>query len=92
MEAVFQSSRVKDVLSPDRIILGEEGVIFQIRNLQENLVRYDDIAHVEIEHGVLSSHITVTIRESRQIITLENFTRSDAEKIKRALTARMQMK
>jgi hypothetical protein len=90
MNEVFTSSRLKDAISPDQVIFGEKGVTFKINKLfggTENFVFYEDISGIEVESGLLFATIKV-IPRARQEITIENFSKGDAQKIKQLLLER----
>lgn len=91
MNEVFKASRVKDVFTPDEVIMGEKGVTFKINRIiggSESFVFYQDISGVEIDNGLLFSTIRVLPR-ARQEIVIENFTKGDAQEIKRLILERV---
>ena len=91
MNEVFRSSRVKDVFTPDEVVFNEKGVTFKVNQLiggSESFVFYQDISGVEIDNGLLFSTIRV-IPRARPEIAIENFTKGDAQEIKRLILERV---
>ncbi len=91
MNEVFTASRLKDAINPDQVIFSEKGVTFKIKKLvggSENFVFYADISGIEIESGLLFATIRI-IPRARQEITIENFTKGDAQEIKRLILERV---
>ena len=69
---------------PDEVIFGEKGVTFKVRKMfssTDNFVFYNDISGVEIENGVLFATIRVIPRMRPEII-MNNFSKSDAKRVK----------
>jgi hypothetical protein len=90
MNETFSASRMKDALTPDEVILSEKGVTFKVNELfggSESFVFYQDISGVEIDNGLLFSTIRV-IPRARHEIVIKNFTKADAQEIKRLILER----
>ncbi|MES2730953.1 MAG: PH domain-containing protein [Bacteroidota bacterium] len=91
MDEVFKASRVKDVFTPDEVILGDKGITFKINKLiggAESFVFYQDISGVEIDSGLFFATIRV-IPRARHEIVIENFSKADAQEIKRLILERV---
>jgi hypothetical protein len=91
MNEIFTASRIKDVLTPDEVILGDKGVTFKVNKIfggSESFVFYQDISGVEIDNGLIFSTIRV-IPRARHEIVIENFTKGDAQEIKRLILERV---
>jgi hypothetical protein len=91
MNEKFVSSQFKDPFSPDEVIFSEKGVTFKVNKIiggTESFVFYGDISGVEIDNGLLFSTIRVIPRARKEII-IENFTKSDAQEIKRLILERV---
>jgi hypothetical protein len=91
MNEVFKASRIKDMLHPDEVILGEKGITFKVNKLiggSESFVFYQDISGVEIDSGLLFSTIRVVPRARHEIV-IENFSKADAREIKRLILERV---
>lgn len=74
-------------LFPDEIIFGDKGVTFRIKKLfrsNDNFVFYSDISGVEIDSGIFFSTVRV-IPRMRQEIIINNFSKSDAKRVKELL-------
>ncbi len=92
MNEVFYSSRVKDPIIQDEVHLMEKGVNFKVKKLfggSENFVFYHDIAGVEIDKGLFFASIRIKARAREHEIVIENFTRSDADRIKQLVLERV---
>ncbi|MFN8353455.1 MAG: PH domain-containing protein [Spirosomataceae bacterium] len=92
MNEVFYSSRVKDPLIQDEVHLTDKGVNFKIKKLfggTENFVFYQDIAGVELDKGLFFASIRLKARAREHEILIENFSRSDAERIKQLILERV---
>jgi hypothetical protein len=84
MTQIFRSSSFKDPLTRDEVEFNDKGVTFRIRKLiggTDNFVFFSDISGVEIDNGIFFSTIRV-IPRARQEIVIQNFTKSDARKVK----------
>jgi hypothetical protein len=93
MEQTFKASRWKDTFTPDEVILSEKGITFKINELiggSEHFVFYKDISGVEIDRGMIFATIKV-IPRARQEIIIDNFTKEDAEQIKKLILERVQL-
>lgn len=80
----FQSSSFKDPLARDQVEFNDKGVTFRIRKLiggTDNFVFYSDISGVEIDNGLFFATVRI-IPRARQEIVIQNFTKSDARRIK----------
>jgi hypothetical protein len=91
MNEIFKASRVKDLFTPDEVILGEKGISFKINKMiggTESFVFYQDISGVEIDSGMFFATIRVLPR-ARQEIVIENFSKADAQEIKRLILERV---
>jgi hypothetical protein len=91
MNEIFTASRIKDMLTPDEVIMGDKGVTFKINKVfggSESFVFYQDISGVEIDNGLIFSTIRI-IPRARHEIVIENFTKADAQEIKRLILERV---
>jgi hypothetical protein len=91
MNEIFTASRMKDVLTPDEVIMGDKGVTFKVNKVfggSESFVFYQDISGVEIDNGLIFATIRV-IPRARHEIVIENFTKADAQEIKRLILERV---
>jgi len=91
MNERFAASTLKNPLLPDEVIFSEKGVTFKERKVfrsSENFVFYNDIAGVEIDSGVFFSTIRIKARAREHEIVIENFTKSDARKVKELILER----
>jgi Bacterial PH domain len=91
MEERFKASRLMDTLTPDEVILTDQGVTFRIKELlggSEHFVFYEDISGVEIDNGLLFATIKV-IPRARQELVIENFAKDDARRIKDLILERV---
>ena len=80
----FQSSSFKDPLMRDQVEFNDKGVTFRIRKLiggTDNFVFYSDISGVEIDNGLFFATVRIIPRARPEII-IQNFTKSDARRIK----------
>ena len=80
----FSSSSFKDPIKRDEIEFNDKGVTFREKRLiggTDNFVFFSDISGVEIDNGLFFSTIHV-IPRARPEIVLNNFTKSDARRIK----------
>ena len=80
----FSSSSFKDPIKRDEIEFNDKGVTFREKRLvggTDNFVFYSDISGVEIDNGLLFATIHV-IPRARPEIVLNNFTKSDARRVK----------
>ena len=80
----FQSSSYKDPLTRDQVEFNDKGVTFRIRKLiggTDNFVFYSDISGVEIDNGLFFATVRI-IPRARPEIVIQNFTKSDARRIK----------
>ena len=77
---------------PDSVTFGEKGVTFTVKKLlksNDNFVFYSDISGVEIESGMFFSTIRVIPRMRPEII-INNFTKSDAKRVKELILQQVQ--
>ncbi|AXE18588.1 hypothetical protein DR864_12890 [Runella rosea] len=91
MNEVFKSSSIKDPVRPNEVQLTDKGVSFKMRKLiggTEQFVFYSDISGVEIDSGMFFATIRV-IPRARPEIVIENFTKSDAQRIKALILERV---
>lgn len=91
MNERFAASTLKNPLLPDEVIFSEKGVTFKERKVfrsSENFVFYNDIAGVEIDSGMFFSTIRIKARAREHEIVIENFTKSDARKVKELILER----
>jgi len=91
MKESFRASMLMNPFFPDEIVFGEKGVTFKIRKLfrsNDNFVFYSDISGVEIDSGVFFSTVRV-IPRMRQEIIINNFSKSDAKRVKELLLERV---
>ncbi len=87
MSQSFRASMLMNPLFPDEIIFGDKGVTFRIKKLfrsNDNFVFYSDISGVEIDSGIFFSTVRV-IPRMRQEIIINNFSKSDAKRVKELL-------
>lgn len=80
----FRSSSFKDPLIRDEVEFNDKGVTFHTRKLfggTDNFVFYSDISGVEIDNGLFFATVRVIPRARPEII-IQNFTKSDARRIK----------
>lgn len=91
MKESFRASMLMNPFFPDEIVFGEKGVTFKIRKLfrsNDNFVFYSDISGVEIDSGMFFSTVRV-IPRMRQEIIINNFSKSDAKRVKELLLDRV---
>ncbi|GAB3519963.1 hypothetical protein [Emticicia fontis] len=91
MNERFSASAIKNPLMPDEVIFNEKGVTFKARKVfssSEQFVFYNDIAGVEIDSGMFFSTIRIKARAREHEILIENFTKSDARKVKELILER----
>lgn len=91
MNERFSASTIKNPIMPDEVIFSEKGVTFKARKIfssSEQFVFYSDIAGVEIESGIFFSTISIKARAREEAIVIENFTKSDARKVKELILER----
>ncbi|GAB4001622.1 hypothetical protein GCM10028807_58230 [Spirosoma daeguense] len=84
MAETFRSSSFKDPIRRDEVEFNDKGVTFREKKLiggTDNFVFYSDISGVEIDNGLFFATIRVIPRARPQIV-LNNFTKSDARRIK----------
>ncbi len=92
MNEKFTASGLKNPMFPDEITFSDKGVTFKVRkafNSTDNFVFYHDISGVEIDSGVFFSTIRV-IPRMRPEIVMNNFSKSDAKKVKELLLEKVQ--
>lgn len=84
---VFSSSLLVggNILTPDRIILDDNGVTYERRNkyligIDRSFLSYSNISYVKIDRKLISSNIIISSRGSSSIIAKDFFI-SDAKKI-----------
>jgi hypothetical protein len=91
MNERFSASGLMNPFFPDQVSFGEKGVTFTIKKLfnsNDNFVFYSDISGVEIESGMFFSTIRV-IPRMRPEIVINNFTKSDAKRVKELILAKV---
>jgi hypothetical protein len=91
MNERFAASTLKNPIMPDEVIFSEKGVTFKARKVfssSEQFVFYNDIAGVEIDSGIFFSTIRIKARAREHEIVIENFTKSDARKVKELILER----
>ncbi len=91
MNERFSASTLKNPLMPDEVIFSDKGVTFKARKVfssSEQFVFYNDIAGVEIDSGMFFSTIRIKARAREHEIVIENFTKSDARKVKELILER----
>jgi hypothetical protein len=91
MNERFSASTLKNPLMPDEVIFSDKGVTFKARKVfssSEQFVFYSDIAGVEIDSGIFFSTISIKARAREEAIVIENFTKSDARKVKELILER----
>jgi hypothetical protein len=84
MNERFYSSSFKDPINRDVVEFTDKGVTFRTRKLiggTDNFVFFSDISGVEIDNGLFFSTVRV-IPRARPEISLRNFSRGDARRIK----------
>ncbi len=84
MKTEFKASMLKDAISPDKVIVDEDGVTVNIRNVlneQQSYVAYKDIVRVEVNTGIMFANVVFHLKNGQTIATLDNFTNGDARKI-----------
>lgn len=84
VKKVFKASIFGDPLTPDEVIFDKKGVTFNVKTFfgnTESFVLYSDISGVEIIEGILLATIKIKPK-IRNEITIHNFAKSDAKKIK----------
>lgn len=74
-----------NILTPDRIILDDNGVTYERRNkyligIDRSFLSYNNISYVKIDRKLISSNIIIASRGSSSIIAKDFFI-SDAKKI-----------
>lgn len=91
----FSSSILRggDILTPDRLIIGPNEVIYRKRNkyligVDELTIPFHRIAGVKLDRRLISSTIVITTTGS-EVIRLENFAVSDGKKIQRLIQERI---
>lgn len=92
MNEKFTASGMMNPMFPDEITFGEKGVTFKVRKAlksTDNFVFYNDISGVEIDSGIFFSTIRIIPRMRAEII-MNNFSKSDARKVKELLLAQVQ--
>ena len=80
-------------ITPDRIILEDDRVVFRKRNryligVDEESIPYDMIASVDIDKSLIDVEIKI-YSTGRKVITAKNFTYWTARKIKKAIERKM---
>ena len=74
-----------NILTPDRIILDDNGVTYERRNkyligIDRSFLSYNNISYVKIDRKLISSNIIISSKGSSSIIAKDFFI-SDAKKI-----------
>ncbi|MDJ1470055.1 hypothetical protein QNI19_00485 [Cytophagaceae bacterium DM2B3-1] len=90
MNEVFSASRLKDMFTPDQVVLNEKGVSFRTKRLlsgSDNFVFYSDISGVDIDSGLFFATIRILPR-ARPEIVIKGFSKGDAERIKELILER----
>lgn len=84
MKTEFKASMLKDAISPDKVIVDEDGVTVNIRNVlneQQSYVAYKDIVRVEVNTGIMFANVVFHLKNGQTVATLDNFTNGDARQI-----------
>ncbi len=92
MNERFKASGLMNPMFPDEVTFGEKGVTFTVKKLfrsTDNFVFYSDISGVEIENSMIFSTIRVIPRMRPEII-INNFSKSDAKKVKELILQQVQ--
>ena len=92
MNERFSASGLMNPFFPDQVSFGEKGVTFTIKKLfnsNDNFVFYSDISGVEIDSGMFFSTIRI-IPRMRPEIVINNFTKSDAKRVKELILSKVQ--
>jgi hypothetical protein len=76
-------------LTPDKLLLDENGVTYQKRNkylvgVDESFLAYSSISYVKIDRGIINATIIISSKGS-QAIRAANFSLSDARKIEKII-------
>lgn len=90
MNEVFSASRLKDMFTPDQVVLNEKGVSFRTKRLlsgSDNFVFYSDISGVDIDSGLFFATIRILPR-ARPEIVIKGFSKGDAMRIKELILER----
>ena len=92
MNERYSASGLMNPFFPDSVSFGDKGVTFTVKKLfksNDNFVFYSDISGVEIESGMFFSTIRVIPRMRPEII-INNFTKSDAKRVKELILQQVQ--
>ena len=95
INAVFSSSLLVggNILTPDKLILDENGVVYERRNkyligVDRSFLSYNSISYVKIDRRLISSHIIISSRGTDSIIAKDFFI-SDAKKIEAIIKSKL---
>lgn len=96
INAVFSSSVLVggNILTPDRLILDDNGVTYEKRNkyligVDSSYLSYLNISYVKIDRRLLSSDIIISSKGADSIIA-KDFLISDAKKIEAIIKSKLQ--
>jgi len=90
VKAVIKQSRLKAAITPDSIVITDQRIIryspsaMGLHNEIEDY-RYEDIANLKIDKGVMFATITVKRRFMSEDLILDNLPRGQADYISRAI-------
>ena len=78
-----------NLLTPDRLLLNQDGVTYQKRNkyligVDESFLAYNSISYVKIDRGLINATVIISSRGS-QGIKAANMSLSDARKIEKII-------
>lgn len=92
MKTEFKASMLKDAFSPDKVIVDEDGITVNIRNVlneQQSYVAYKDIVRVEVNTGIMFANVVFHLKNGQTVATLDNFTNGDARQIEELVKAKI---
>jgi hypothetical protein len=92
MKTEFKASMLKDAISPDRVMVDEDGVTVKISNVfngQESYVAYKDIVRVEVNTGIMFANVVFHLKNGQTVATLDNFTNGDVRKMEELIKAKI---
>jgi hypothetical protein len=94
---VFSSSLLVggNILTPDKLILDENGVVYERRNkyligVDRSFLSYNNISYVKIDRRLISSNIIISSKGADSIIAKDFFI-SDAKKIEAIIKTKLQI-
>jgi hypothetical protein len=97
INAVFSSSLLVggNILTPDKLILDENGVVYERRNkyligVDRSFLSYNNISYVKIDRRLISSNIIISSKGADSIIAKDFFI-SDAKKIEAIIKTKLQI-